>query len=75
MCSHREAEDFILTGLQEVKSLEMSLDRRLADLGGASQQTRVSFLLNLIDLEKKAERLEQFVNALERPRQTKPVAA
>jgi len=75
MCNRREVEGLIVTGLQEVKSLEFNLDQRLADLGGAPRQARVSFLLNLMELEEKALELEKFVDALEGSYRTEPAAA
>jgi hypothetical protein len=75
MCTRREAEGLIVTGLEEVKGLETSLNRRLTDLAGAPRQIRESFLLSLIELEEKALRLEQFVDALEAESRTEPAAA
>jgi len=64
MWSRNELEGFILVGLRELRSLEYLLDRRLASLGTAPRQARLSFLVNLTDLQERACRLEKLVKAL-----------
>jgi hypothetical protein len=76
MCSRRELETLIVIGLEELRGLETHLNQRLAALGKASRQRRISFLRNLIDLEERSRQLEELVDALdEGSRRTAPVAA
>jgi len=65
MCSRRELEGLILAGLQELRSLECLLSRKLATLGTAPRKARLSFLVNLIDLQERACRLEKLVDVLD----------
>jgi hypothetical protein len=75
MYNRRELETLLVTGIQELQTIESSLDRRFGVLGKASEQTRKSFVLKLVALEKKASQLEQIVDALEGSRRNPLMAA
>jgi len=65
MCTRRELESLIVLGLEEIKRLESSLDRRFAGLKSAPPQARASFLLNLAALSEKTRWMEQMIDALD----------
>jgi hypothetical protein len=75
MSNRRELEGLVLRGIQELKSLESSLDRRIAQLGRAPKQARTSFFLDLIHLEKRAQQLERIIDALDTSHRTSRLAA
>jgi hypothetical protein len=75
MSSRCELEALVVSGIQEVKSLELSLDRRIAKLGRAPKQARTCFLLDLIHLEKRTQRLERIIGALDTSQRTARLVA
>jgi hypothetical protein len=65
MCSRSEVEALIIRGLQELRNLEARLDRKWAQLGGASMEARNRFFRNLIELESRVEQMERLTTTLD----------
>ena len=63
--SRRQLEGLIVLGLRELKGLETGLNRQFAGLRRAPVRDRRAFLGSLVELEQRARRLEQLIDALE----------
>lgn len=58
-------ENLVLDRLQELKVMEIGLDRQFAGLRFASSRARALFLRRLLDFDQRALRLERLVDGLD----------
>jgi hypothetical protein len=76
MLGRTENERMILVALREIRAMEGNLDRRFGTLAKApTEQTILSFLSSLHDLETRTYRAERLIEALDRSTDPAPVAA
>ncbi len=66
MVSRREIEEMILVTLGQIRTMEANLSRRFGSLATARREARSEFHSSLQDLEKRANRLENLLDTLDR---------
>ena len=66
MVSRREIEQMILVALGQLQTMEENLNRRFRALATARQEERSAFHASVRELQNRAGRLEQLINALDR---------